>query len=98
MGESGGKDISKILISAQKVGLDGRQLYDLLLKEYHLQMEMASGHYVTALTSVMDTDEGMARLLDALWEIDKWDGEGSKKRYSHPGGNISAKREEDGNL
>lgn len=79
-----GKDISKILISAQKVGLDGRQLYDLLLKEYHLQMEMASGHYVTALTSVMDTDEGMARLLDALWEIDKWDGEGSKKDILTP--------------
>lgn len=64
------KDISKILISAEKAGLNGQQLYDLLLNQYHLQMEMASGHYVTALTSIMDTDQGFLRLLNALREID----------------------------
>lgn len=73
------KDISKILISAENAGLNGQQLYDLLLNQYHLQMEMASGHYVTALTSIMDTDEGFARLLDALREIDsrKENGQGT---------------------
>ena len=64
------KDISKILISGQNAGLNGQQLYDLLLETYHLQMEMASGHYVTALTSVMDTDDGFERLSEALREID----------------------------
>lgn len=64
------KDISKILISAEKAGLNGQQLYDLLLNEYHLQMEMASGHYVTALTSIMDTDEGFLRLTNALRKIE----------------------------
>lgn len=64
------RDISKILISAQKLGMSGQQLYDLLLERYHLQMEMASGHYVTALTSVMDSDGGFERLLAALREID----------------------------
>lgn len=72
------KDISKILISAEQAGLNGQQLYDLLLREYHLQMEMASGHYVTALTSVMDTEEGFARLLTALREIDRREESGKK--------------------
>ena len=64
------KDNSKILISARRAGVDGQQLYDCLLERYHLQMEMASGHYVTALTSLMDTEEGFMRLQKALQEID----------------------------
>ena len=39
-------------------------------------MEMASGHYVTALSSLMDTPEGFQRLILALEEIDK-------KSYTH---------------
>lgn len=31
---------------------------------------MCSGHYVTALTSLMDTQEGFQRLLHGLKEID----------------------------
>lgn len=64
------KDNSKILISAEGAGFYGQQLYDLLLHKYHLQMEMASGHYVTALTTIMDTEDGFERLLRALQEID----------------------------
>ena len=65
------KDNSKILISAQEAGMDGQQLYDRLREQYHLQMEMASGHYVTALTSLMDTEEGFERLYRALREMDE---------------------------
>jgi len=65
------KDNSKILISAEAAGFHGQQLYDLLLEKYHLQMEMASGHYVTALTSIMDTEEGFRRLYEALRKIDR---------------------------
>ena len=50
--------------------MDGRQLYDMLLSRYHLQMEMCSGEYVTALCSLMDTREGFERLWAALEEID----------------------------
>ncbi len=64
------RDPSKILISAQGAGIGGQELYDLLLERYHLQMEMAAGSYVTALTTIMDTDEGFERLLSALLEID----------------------------
>ncbi len=65
------RDPSKILICAEEAGLHGQQLYDLLLDKYHLQMEMAAGSYVTALTTIMDTDEGFARLFEALTEIDR---------------------------
>lgn len=63
-------DRSKILISTKDCGISGKKLYEILLEEYHLQMEMASMEYVIALTSVGDTKEGFARLLDALKKID----------------------------
>lgn len=34
-------------------------------------MEMAAGTYVIAMTSVGDTDEGMKRLIKAIYELDK---------------------------
>lgn len=66
-----GKDPSKILISAAKVQINGICLADILLKKYYLQMEMASGHYVTALTSICDTKEGFSRLSQALMDLDE---------------------------
>ena len=64
------KDPSKILISTRNCNINGRQLYEKLLREYHLQLEMCSGEYVTALCSLMDTEEGFERLLSALFAMD----------------------------
>lgn len=50
---------------------NGTWLYHKLLEDYHLQMEMAAGKYVLAMTSVMDTEEGFKRLAKALIEIDE---------------------------
>ncbi len=66
-----GRDPSKILIFAEAAGLNGQQLYNLLRENYHLQMEMASGHFVCAIATVMDTAEGFERLYAALSEIDE---------------------------
>lgn len=63
-------DPSKILISVGDSGLTGKKLYQKLLHNYQLQMEMCTGHYVTALTSLMDTSDGFRRLSSALKEID----------------------------
>lgn len=63
-------DRSKIVVSAKGTGKSGKWLYQLLLERYHLQMEMAAGTYVIAMTSVGDTREGMERLVKALLEID----------------------------
>ena len=64
-------DPSKLVISVADTDLSGRELYEILLKEYHLQMEMAAGTYVLAMTSVGDTEEGFARFRDALFSIDR---------------------------
>jgi arginine/lysine/ornithine decarboxylase len=63
-------DPSKLLICTGAADITGKQLYDMLLQDYGLQMEMASGNYVLAMTSVMDTEEGFKRLAQALLAID----------------------------
>lgn len=75
--ETGDYDWSKIVISAagcrkQKEikKLTGKELYNILNDKYLLQMEMAAASYVIAMTSPADTEEGMSRLISALFEID----------------------------
>lgn len=63
-------DRSKLIISVKGKSMTGQELYEMLLNHYHLQMEMASGFYVTAMTSIMDQKEGFSRLIHALLEID----------------------------
>ncbi len=65
-----GFDASKLLLYTGNAGMTGKALYDMLLQDYGLQMEMAAGNYVLAMTSLMDTDDGFARLEAALLEID----------------------------
>lgn len=48
----------------------GKELYNILNQKYLLQMEMAAESYAIAMTSLADTDEGMDRLVKALFEID----------------------------
>lgn len=65
-------DISKIILICD----DGKHLYDRLLKEYKVQLEMASFKYAIAMTSVADKQEYYDRFLSALQEIDEsWEAE-----------------------
>lgn len=79
-------DRSKIVVSAGDTGLTGRELHRVLSDRYHLQLEMAAGTYVLAMTSVGDTNEGMERLLTALEEIDGMTGtaQNSGLKYDIP--------------
>lgn len=61
----------KLIVSVKNTSITGQELSDILRENYHLQMEMASGSYATAILSMMDTQEGMERLLAALQEIDR---------------------------
>lgn len=63
-------DRSKLVISVNGRKMTGRDLYRIFLEKYHLQMEMAAGTYVIAMTSVSDSPKGFARLEEALKEID----------------------------
>ncbi len=64
------QDVGKLLVSVKKTGLSGRQLYDMLLKDHHLQLEMAAQSYVLAMFTVGDSEEGFERLIRALLTID----------------------------
>ncbi len=50
---------------------DGFALAECLLKKYKIDVELAADDHIIAMTSVMDTDEGFARLLAALKEMDR---------------------------
>ena len=63
-------DISKVIISTRGTGINGEELGEWLRREYHLEMEMCAAEYVTAITTVMDTEEGLRRFRNALLEID----------------------------
>ena len=63
-------DKSKIVVSVGSSGLTGPELTELLRNRYHLEMEMCGPDYVTAITTVADTDEGLDRLCRAFLEID----------------------------
>lgn len=64
-------DRSKIVISVKDTNLSSRELSRILLETYHLQMEMTSGDYVLAMTSLGDREKGFERLKQALLEIDE---------------------------
>lgn len=68
-------DRSKLVISVRDLqnavgeDINGRMLQEML-RDYHLEMEMAAGSYVIAMTGPGDKQEGMDRLVAALEEID----------------------------
>ena len=64
-------DPGKLVFGVKNGKMAGQSLYDCLRSKYHLQLEMAAGNYVIAMTSVMDTREGFERLYKALKEINE---------------------------
>lgn len=71
-------DPGKILLTASCDRLSGKELYNILLERYHLQMEAADAAGVTAIVTCCDRREGWQRLAAALREIDAL--------YTHAGG------------
>lgn len=64
-------DVGKLVISTIGTKWSGQELYKKLLREYHLQPEMAGYHYVLAMFTIMDAKEGYERLTKALLELDE---------------------------
>lgn len=94
-------DISKIVVSTRGTylpsvengltGFTGAQLDDILRREYHLEMEMCGADYVTAITTAMDSGEGLERLGDALVRIDgRLTDDGSNARRENGSGPVMA--------
>ena len=69
-------DRSKLLFSIPGGSMTATELFDLLHREYALELEMDGISYVVALTSVGDTEEGFQRLTEAILDIDRRLGQG----------------------
>lgn len=78
------QDLGKLVISTSRCNSDknvvfaGKQLYDTLREDYHLQLEMAAGDYCLAMFTIGDAPEAYERMTAALLAID----EKLQKQYS----------------
>ena len=63
-------DISKITVSVKGLNINGVQLADKLRNDFKIEPEMVCSDYVLLISTVCDTDEGFARLINALQIID----------------------------
>lgn len=60
----------KIVISTRNTIISGVELADILRREYHIEVEMASLEYIIGIITICDTEEGMQRFINAIKEID----------------------------
>lgn len=64
-------DFSKIVIGTGRIpGLTGERLGKILRERYQLEMELCAAEYVIGMTSLMDREDGLRRLLQAILELD----------------------------
>ena len=71
-----GKDLIRIHREEEKTEkrfsvFAGRELYQALIREYHIQPEMAAGSYIIAMTGPGDTAVGLDRFVNAMGELDR---------------------------
>lgn len=70
-----GQDLSRFVFSLRGAGLSrefsGSWLMKRLREEFSLEMEMAGLDYVTAIVTMMDTEEGLESLCAAILQLDK---------------------------
>lgn len=65
-----GYDRSKIIISCEGTDTSGVAIMSELRSRFNIECEMASCGYVVAMTGLLDNEESLSRLADALLEID----------------------------
>lgn len=63
-------DISKITVSVRGLDINGTQLAEILRNDFKIEPEMVCSDYVLLISTVCDTDEGFARLINALQIMD----------------------------
>jgi arginine/lysine/ornithine decarboxylase len=64
-------DLTKLVISIEEDALTGKELSDILRRQYSFEMEMESVKYVLAITTICDNLDEIDRLAESLEEIDK---------------------------
>lgn len=64
-------DETKLGINVAELGISGFDVYDILRKDYNIQMELADTHNVLGIVSIGDTKENLYKLVEALEDISK---------------------------
>lgn len=65
------RDPSKLVVSAAGTDLDGAGLMQILREQFHIELEMAHGDYIVAMTGMGDTPETLRRFSKALHAVDQ---------------------------
>ncbi|MGM9987838.1 MAG: aminotransferase class I/II-fold pyridoxal phosphate-dependent enzyme [Bacillaceae bacterium] len=64
-------DETKIAIHVSEIGLTGFEVYEILRKEYRIQMELGDAYNVLAIVSLGDDERTLKSLVDALRDLSK---------------------------
>ena len=64
------QDPCKVVVSTASTHMTGKELYDILLENYHIQPEMAGENEVVFILTGMDTEEGLEALLWSLAAVE----------------------------
>lgn len=64
-------DRSKLVFSVKHTGWNGITLFERLLRDYHIELEMSDCSNCIAMTSVRDSEEMYDALFNALKELDE---------------------------
>ena len=75
-------DRGKVLLFTGNTNQSGVTLLQTLREKYDLELEMAQPAYALAMTSILDTDEGMRRLAEAMQELDAQAKSGTMIRHT----------------
>ena len=63
-------DISKIVLSCASTNITGSELAKIFRSKYKIEPEAVSQNYILLMATIGDTDEGLALLKKAVFEID----------------------------
>ena len=64
-------DLGKIVILTKDTKINGKELANILRKNYKIEVEMSYINYVICMTSVCDSNKNFKKLLKAILDIDK---------------------------
>ena len=59
-------DITKLIINVSKLGITGFEAYNILKKEYNIQLEVGESRIILAIISVGDSYDSINKLINAL--------------------------------
>ncbi|MEE0059554.1 MAG: aminotransferase class I/II-fold pyridoxal phosphate-dependent enzyme [Acutalibacteraceae bacterium] len=75
-------DKSKIVISTANTDINATTLMNILRTRFNIELEMCSGDYAIAMTSIADSKADFKKLANALNEIDSSRSKSNRKSYS----------------